>query len=91
MNIKIPAPYGSEGLSISLIDVSRVENRSFAFFESCMYNLYIVVRAHQKEDLFTLYSYKEEKEMLFAFETISSLLKNKINDCVTLEMEPKNS
>ncbi|GAB3198030.1 hypothetical protein ABID22_000672 [Pontibacter aydingkolensis] len=88
MNVKIPAPHDCNGISLSLADVIRIEKRSLSFFESCAHNLYIVVRQHHNQEVFSLFCYKNQVDMLLAYDTISSLLKKASPEDVTLEMEP---
>lgn len=88
MNIKIPAPHGCKASLISLVDIIRVENRSINFSNGSSYNLYIIEKVHKGEEYFTLYSYKQKKDMLFAYDTINSLLKEKKTEAVTLVMAP---
>ena len=88
MNIKIPAPYGCKGSQISLCDVVRIENCSLSFFEASAFNLYIIEKADKGEEFFSLFSYRQKEDMLFAYNTIISLLKEKKKGTITLEMEP---
>lgn len=88
MNVKISAPHGCNGTSIQLSDVIRIENRSLSYFKVCAYNLYIVEKKPNATELFTLFCYKEEKDMLHAYNTIASLLKDSPSEAVTLEMVP---
>lgn len=88
MNIKIPAPQGTKRSLISLVDVVRIENCSLTFFNASAYNLYIIEKANKGEEFFSMYSYKQKKDMLEAFNIISSLLKAKSVEPITLQMEP---
>lgn len=88
MNVKILAPHGCNGTSILLSDVVRIENRSLSYFKACAYNLYIVEKKPHTNEFFTLYCYNEEKDMLRAYNTIASLLKDSPPEAVILEMVP---
>lgn len=88
MNIKIPAPQGGKISFISLVDIIRVENCSLTFFGSSAYNLYVVEKVYKGEEFFSLYSYKRKEDMLLAYNTISSLLKERPVETITLEMAP---
>ncbi|MEJ8756269.1 hypothetical protein WG947_04630 [Pontibacter sp. H259] len=88
MNIKIPAPYGLTTSLISLSDIVRIENCSLTFFKATAYNLYIIEKAEKGEEVFSLFSYHQKQDMLFAYNTIIQLLKDKKNKSITLEMEP---
>ena len=88
MNIKIPAPQGSKNSLIPLCDIIRIENCSLSFFEASAYNLYIIEAADEGDECFTLFSYRQKQDMLFAYQTISTLLKDRTKEPIVLEMVP---
>ncbi|MBC5775487.1 hypothetical protein H8S95_15525 [Pontibacter sp. KCTC 32443] len=91
MNIKIPVPKGCRSYSVPLVDIVRVENCSLTFFNTSAHNLYIIEKARKGEESFSLYSYRHKKDMLFALQTITDLLKKKSVKSVVLELEPMKS
>ncbi len=88
MTVEIKIPQGLHSSSLPFKDIVRVENRSFSFFNVCTYQLYITIKNSDQEELFSLFSYEQEKDMQLAYDTIASLINQSLQGPITLEMVP---
>ena len=88
MTIKIPVPYGQKTDFITLKDVLRIEKCTLTYFKKSTHNLYIIEKLGRNEEVFSLYTYPQKADMLFAYNTIQQLLQDKTNTSVVLQLEP---
>jgi len=88
MTIKIPVPHGQKTTFITLKDVLRIENCSLTYFKKSSHNLYIIEKLGRNEEVFSLYTYPKKQDMLFAYNTIQQLLKDKADKSIVLQLEP---